>query len=85
MRSPNGFIAGCAALTLLGFSAFAAADTSRPPVSYGTPISEADVASWDIDIQTKSGKGLPPGQGSDRKSTRLNSSHSSVSRMPSSA
>ncbi|NIV49392.1 MAG: c-type cytochrome [Gammaproteobacteria bacterium] len=64
MRSPNGFIAGCAALTLLGFSAFAAADTSRPPVSYGTPISEADVASWDIDIQTKSGKGLPPGQGS---------------------
>ena len=31
------------------------------------------------------GAGLQRGRGGDRKSTRLNSSHSSVSRMPSSA
>ncbi len=29
----------------------------------GTPISEADVAAWDIDISTPTGEGLPDGQG----------------------
>ena len=40
------------------------ADTSKPSVSFGTPISEADLAAWDIDVQTPTGKGLPPGSGS---------------------
>lgn len=40
------------------------ADSSKPAASFGTPISEADVAAWDIDIETPTGKGLPPGSGS---------------------
>lgn len=40
------------------------ADSSKPTVSFGTPISEADVAAWDIDIETPTGKGLPSGSGS---------------------
>ncbi len=41
--------------------AFAA--SSKPPIHYGTPISETDVAALDIDIRTTDGKGLPPGKG----------------------
>ncbi len=40
------------------------ADGSKPAASFGTPISEADVAAWDIDIETPTGKGLPSGSGS---------------------
>ena len=40
------------------------ADSSKPAVSFGSPISEADIAAWDIDIQTSTGKGLPSGSGS---------------------
>lgn len=39
------------------------ANSSKPAVSYGTAISESDVAAWDIDIQTATGKGLPAGSG----------------------
>lgn len=31
---------------------------------FGTPISEADVAAWNIDIRTPDGQGLPSGRGS---------------------
>ena len=31
---------------------------------FGKPISEADVAAWNIDIRTPDGQGLPPGRGS---------------------
>ncbi len=31
--------------------------------SFGTPVTEADIAPWDIDIETPTGKGLPPGSG----------------------
>src|SRR3989441_4757232 len=31
---------------------------------FGQPMSEADLAAWNIDIQTPDGRGLPPGQGS---------------------
>ncbi|MGI9490248.1 MAG: c-type cytochrome [Geminicoccaceae bacterium] len=31
--------------------------------NYGTPVSEADLATWDIDISTSTGDGLPDGQG----------------------
>ena len=30
---------------------------------YGQPISEADIAAWDIDISTSDGAGLPEGKG----------------------
>jgi S-disulfanyl-L-cysteine oxidoreductase SoxD len=35
-----------------------------PGVKYGTPISEADLEPWNIDIRTPDGNGLPPGKGS---------------------
>jgi len=42
-------------------------DASAPPpnprVKFGKPITNADIAAWDIDIRTPDGKGLPPGRG----------------------
>ena len=35
-----------------------------PTVGFGKPISEADIAPWNIDIRTSDGQGLPPGRGS---------------------
>jgi S-disulfanyl-L-cysteine oxidoreductase SoxD len=35
-----------------------------PIVGFGTPISEADIATWNIDIRTSDGQGLPAGRGS---------------------
>ena len=31
---------------------------------FGQPVSEADVAPWNIDVRTTDGQGLPPGRGS---------------------
>jgi cytochrome c len=31
---------------------------------FGHPISEADIAHWNIDVRTSDGQGLPPGRGS---------------------
>jgi S-disulfanyl-L-cysteine oxidoreductase SoxD len=31
---------------------------------FGKPISEADLAAWNIDVRTSDGQGLPPGRGS---------------------
>jgi len=31
---------------------------------FGKPVSEADIAAWNIDIRTPDGAGLPPGRGS---------------------
>lgn len=61
MRSASLAIAVALGLGLAG--GVAAADLSKPTVSFGTPISEADVAAWDIDVQTPTGKGLPAGKG----------------------
>jgi len=36
----------------------------KPAVGYGKPVSEADIAPWNIDIRTSDGRGLPPGSGS---------------------
>jgi mono/diheme cytochrome c family protein len=42
-----------------------AADSQSPSKPrYGKPISEADLAAWNIDIRTPDGKGLPTGKGS---------------------
>ena len=35
----------------------------RPPVSFGKPVTEAQIAKWDIDVRAPDGKGLPPGRG----------------------
>lgn len=62
MQLHNFAIASGLALTISVGSVFA--DTSKPSMGFGAPISEADVAAWDIDIETPTGKGLPPGSGS---------------------
>ena len=35
----------------------------NPRVKFGKPITNADIAPWDIDIRTTDGKGLPVGRG----------------------
>jgi S-disulfanyl-L-cysteine oxidoreductase SoxD len=52
-------VVGCA--TSPGSSAPRAA---KPAVGYGKPISEADLAAWNIDVRTSDGQGLPAGRGS---------------------
>ncbi len=54
---------GAAAVALAG-PALAQGLWERPDVSFGQPISEADLALWDIAIATPTGGNLPPGQGS---------------------
>ena len=38
---------------------------------FGKPISEADVATWNIDIRTPDGAGLPPGRGSVKEGQQV--------------
>lgn len=37
---------------------------TQADVKVGTPVTDAEIAPWDIDISTSDGKGLPPGKGS---------------------
>ncbi len=62
MRLRKITIVGGLAIAITFGSAFA--DSSKPTAGFGTPISEGDIAGWDIDIQTPTGKGLPSGSGS---------------------
>src|SRR5215475_1365150 len=56
------------ALALLLFSSFALesadAQSKSPTPRFGKPITDADIAAWNIDIRTSDGKGLPTGKGS---------------------
>jgi len=36
---------------------------ARPEGHFGKPVSEAEIAAWNIDIRTSDGRGLPPGRG----------------------
>jgi cytochrome c len=63
MPSRKGLMVA-AALAVAGIAAGALAGEPRPNVRYGQPISEADLAAWNIDIRTSDGKGLPAGKGS---------------------
>lgn len=38
---------------------------------FGQPVSEADIAAWNIDIQSSDGKGLPPGRGTVAEGQKL--------------
>lgn len=49
--------AGCAQLQP------SASAPAKPAVGHGKPISEADIAPWNIDIRTSDGAGLPAGRG----------------------
>jgi cytochrome c len=61
MRSLKLAVAGFAIAALAGA---ALAQEKRPNVAYGKPISEADLAAWNIDIRATDGVGLPAGKGS---------------------
>jgi len=57
-----GIISGLASGLVLAMSfGGVVADSSKPDVSFGEAITEADIAAWDIDIETPTGKGLPAG------------------------
>jgi mono/diheme cytochrome c family protein len=63
---PSHKFAGTLALLVfvsLAFEAAHAQSQSSTP-RFGKPISEADIAAWNIDIRTSDGKGLPSGKGS---------------------
>lgn len=60
MRSLKLALAG---VTAIAFAGAALAQEKRPNVAYGKPISEADIAPWNIDIRTTDGQGLPAGKG----------------------
>ena len=73
MRSPDLFLPALilppfvAALAAAGCATQAGtpmtAEAPHPQVKFGKPISNADLAAWDIDIRTTDGKGLPVGRG----------------------
>ena len=62
MRSHN-FGAGALAL-LLASAGSGVADGQSGKPRFGKPISEADIAAWNIDVRTPDGKNLPSGKGS---------------------
>lgn len=64
MRSHR--FAGTLALLMFSSLTFQAADAQSQGATprFGKPISEADIAAWNIDIRTSDGKGLPGGKGS---------------------
>jgi cytochrome c len=66
MRSLKVVVAAAAALAVLGCASQQIAQpvVAKPAVKYGHPISEADIALWNIDIRTSDGRGLPAGSGS---------------------
>src|SRR6266481_3935507 len=63
MRS-HSFGAGALALLLFSALSFGGADGQSGGPRFGKPISEADIAAWNIDVRTSDGKGLPSGKGS---------------------
>lgn len=65
MRSLSLAVGLSAALLAAGCATQQVAETAapNPGVKFGKPISNADIAPWDIDIRTSDGKGLPAGRG----------------------
>src|SRR2546421_2705423 len=72
-RSPAG--GGMAAKTAegipLGTSARHAVQPLPDKPRFGQPVSEADLAAWNIDVRTSDGQGLPPGRGSVAEGKQL--------------
>jgi cytochrome c len=57
-------IAAAAGFILAASLPAARAETPRPRIQLGHPVSEADLANWDIDVRGPDGAGLPAGSGS---------------------
>jgi S-disulfanyl-L-cysteine oxidoreductase SoxD len=56
-------IAAAAAVVFVPLAVQANPLEERPDAAFGQPISEDDLALWDIDIDTPTGGNLPPGEG----------------------
>ena len=63
-------LAGCAAAPTGSSSASAV-----PPPKLGQPITEAQLAKWNIDIRTPESQGLPPGKGTVKQGEPLYMTH----------
>lgn len=66
-KSGKSLLALCAVI-FLAASALADAGTRY---GFGTPISPADIAPWNIDVNGLTGAGLPPGSGSVAQGSRI--------------
>ena len=66
MRSLNklGWIVAASVAIAACATQDASMKVAKPDVKFGKPISEADIAAWNIDIRTSDGQGLPAGRGS---------------------
>lgn len=65
MRSRSVVIPMVAVALVAAACATAPRISQQPPtVGFGKPISEVDIATWNIDIRTSDGRGLPAGRGS---------------------
>jgi S-disulfanyl-L-cysteine oxidoreductase SoxD len=68
MRSLDIVASVAAAFALVGCAGLqtqsAAPTPTKVDAKFGKPISEADIAPWNIDVRTADGKGLPAGHGS---------------------
>ena len=66
---------GMAAKTAEGIPLGSAGPNAVQPLPdrprFGKPISEADVAAWNIDVRTSDGLGLPPGRGSVAEGAKI--------------
>lgn len=64
MRSRELLLGVAAALVVAACAARTASRApARPGVGFGQPVSETDLAAWNIDIRTSDGLGLPAGRG----------------------
>ena len=64
MRSLDLALVVSAAIAVAGCAMQPSAEKmANPGVKLGKPISEADVAPWNIDVRAPDGRGLPPGRG----------------------
>ena len=88
-RLVSAFLAGAMALSLAACGGAASTSTVASSAASGSAAaSAAETAAGDLDYIKEKGKmviGYTVYEPIDRKSTRLNSSHSDRSRMPSSA
>jgi S-disulfanyl-L-cysteine oxidoreductase SoxD len=56
-------VLSCATSEQRALSTTGSSKPAKPPVAYGKPITEAEIAAWNIDIRAPDGKGLPSGRG----------------------
>jgi cytochrome c len=64
MRSPKLSWLMLATVTVAGCATPGSAPVQDRPVARGQAVSEQDLASWNIDVRSVDGAGLPPGSGS---------------------